>query len=104
TLIVGVLQLFMGIIKFGSFFDYISPAVISGFTSAAACIIALNQVKPIMGVTLDQDGNFFNYIVEIINNIPKINLYTAGIGFGCFTLLIILKKRFKSSPGPIISI
>src|SRR5699024_5761521 len=41
TLIVGIVQLLIGMIKFGSFFDYISLAIISGFISAAAIIIAL---------------------------------------------------------------
>lgn len=102
ALIVGGIQIFMGLIRFGSIFDYVSPALISGFTSAIAIIIALNQIKSIMGVKLPNYNNFFYYLIEIVNNIPKANIYTVGIGLSSIFILLVLKKKFLVSPGPFI--
>lgn len=104
ALIVGGVQIFMGLIRFGSIFDYVSPALISGFTSAIAIIIALNQIKSIMGVTLPSYHNFFIYVIEIADHIPKANIFTVGIGLGSFLILLVLKKKFLVSPGPFIVI
>ncbi|WP_163969650.1 SulP family inorganic anion transporter [Oceanobacillus halotolerans] len=104
ALLVGVLQFCMGLIKFGSIFDYVSPAFITGFTSAIAIIIALNQVKSIMGVSLPKYDNLVDYGMEILRHVSDINAYTALIGIGSILLLVTLKKMFTISPGPFIVI
>lgn len=104
TLIVGVVQLMLGIIKFGSFFDYISPAVISGFTSAAAVIIAITQIPAIMGVSLASFQNIADYLLEITHHLHQVNIFTVILGFGSLWLLIILKTKFHTSLGPLIVI
>ncbi|MFD1037299.1 SulP family inorganic anion transporter [Virgibacillus byunsanensis] len=102
ALLVGVVQIIMGLIRFGSIFDYVSPALISGFTSAIAIIIALNQIKSIIGVKLPSYHNFFYYLIEIANHIPKANIFSVGIGLGSLFILLVLKKKFTVSPGPFI--
>lgn len=46
----GVLQALYGIFKLGSLVDFLSKPVISGFTSEAALIIALSQLKYLLEV------------------------------------------------------
>ncbi|GHH99414.1 SulP family inorganic anion transporter [Neobacillus kokaensis] len=101
-LMVGCLHLIMGLLKIGDLFDYISPSVINGFISAAAIIIAVNQIKELMGVTLPAYHNLFQYSMEVIRNLPKTNLYTLAIGFMSIFILAILKKRTTRSPGPLL--
>ncbi|MEW9674891.1 SulP family inorganic anion transporter [Lentibacillus sp. L22] len=104
TLIVGVVQLMLSLIKFGSFFDYISPAVISGFTSAAAVIIAITQIPAIMGVSLASFQNIADYLLEITYHLHQVNIFTVILGFSSLWLLIILKTKFHTSLGPLIVI
>src|SRR5699024_22223 len=94
TLIVGIVQLLLGMIKFGSFFDYISPAIISGFTSAASIIIALNQVTSITGISLTSYQNIVSYTYNLIMHLSSANPYTGGVGMGSLLLLLIIKKKF----------
>lgn len=102
TLSAGIIQILLGIIKFGSFFDYISPAIISGFTSAAAVIIALNQVKSITGTSLASYQNIISYTYNFIHHLPLANPYTVGVGIGSLLLLLIIKKKFLSGPFLVI--
>ncbi|MEN1969897.1 SulP family inorganic anion transporter [Lentibacillus sp. N15] len=104
TLIVGAIQLILGFVKFGSLFDYISPAVISGFTSAAAIIIAVTQIPAIMGVRLASFQNISDYILEVFHHFPEANIFTAIIGVGSLGMLILMKTTFHTSLGPLFMI
>lgn len=104
SLLVGTIQLILGFVKVGSFFDYVSYAVIHGFISAAAIIIALNQVKSIMGVSLPSYENLISYGREVINHLPEANIYTVAIAFGSIFLLLVIKKRAPAIPGAFIVI
>jgi SulP family sulfate permease len=50
ALIVGVTQFAMGLFRVGALINFLSHAVISGFTSAAAIIIILSQLGPLLGI------------------------------------------------------
>jgi SulP family sulfate permease len=101
-LMVGLIQLLMSVVRVGHLFDHISSAVIGGFTSAAAIVIALNQVESILGITLSNYKQIFEFIQELLSQISQVNLYTAGIGIGSLLLLVLLKRNLKLSPGPFL--
>ncbi len=101
-LMIGFLHLVMGIVKMGDLFEYISPSVINGFISAAAIIIAVNQIKAMMGVTLPNYDNLLQYSMVVIHNLPKANTYTLAIGLFSIFLLVIFKKKTTRSPGSLL--
>lgn len=45
----GIILAVMGVLNLGSFIRFLSHPVISGFTSAAACLIGLSQLKSAFG-------------------------------------------------------
>ena len=53
-LLVGILQLLLGVFKLGITANFLSKPVIAGFTSAAAIIITISQLKDIFGIKLGQ--------------------------------------------------
>ena len=61
----GVLQVAFGVFKLGFLVNFLSKPVISGFTSAAAIIIGLNQLKYILGIELEQGSNVFKILIEV---------------------------------------
>ncbi|MEL6535282.1 MAG: SulP family inorganic anion transporter, partial [Bacteroidota bacterium] len=64
SLMVGVMQFALGIFRLGFLVNFLSHPVISGFTSAAALIIGLSQLKHLLGIDIPRS----NYIHEIIIN------------------------------------
>ncbi|MCR6110084.1 sulfate permease [Bacillus sp. A301a_S52] len=102
TLMIGVIQLLMGLFKLGFLVNFMSHAVISGFTSAAAIIIGLSQLKHLIGVSLEADKNIFLIMIETMNRISEINPITLGIGLISIGLLLTLKKIIKRVPAPLI--
>jgi SulP family sulfate permease len=50
TLLVGLLQLLLGVIKLGTIVNFVSHPVILGFMNAAAIIIGLSQLDLLLGI------------------------------------------------------
>ncbi|WP_026691093.1 SulP family inorganic anion transporter [Alteribacter aurantiacus] len=102
ALMVGVIQLMMGVLKLGVVTKFISHGVISGFTSAAAIIIAFSQLKHLVGIDLESSKNVFAIISEVILRIGDIHLPTLMIGLGSIAILIGMKKWAKKLPAPLV--
>ena len=96
TLLIGLFQLLLGILKMGLFVNFLSKPVISGFTSAAAILIGLGQLKHILGVDLPQSGKIYILLGSIFDNIGEVQLLTLGMGILVMLLIIGLKKSTKS--------
>ena len=101
-LMIGVIQFLMGVFKLGFIVNFLSHAVISGFTSAAAIIIGLSQLKQLIGVSLEADKNVFLILAETVQRAAEINPVTLAIGLGSIVLLIAMKKYVKKIPGPLV--
>ncbi len=52
ALMVGVLHLLLGVFRLGFMVNFLSHPVISGFTSAAAIVIGLSQLKHLLGINM----------------------------------------------------
>ncbi|OLS39285.1 SulP family inorganic anion transporter [Bacillus sp. MRMR6] len=103
-LMVGSIQLILSFIKVGPLINRISPAVLNGFTSAAAIIIILNQLESFMGLELSPYQHIVDYLHEILSKFMQIDVYTFGIGLGSFLLLMVMKRYVLLSIGPPIVI
>src|SRR5699024_2962102 len=102
SLLVGTIQLLMGLFKFGSFLQYVSSGVINGFISALAFIIIGHQLPSLLGVPRPVYNHFSAYIVELINALPKMHLLTALVGLASLLFLWVVQKTLRASPGPFI--
>ncbi|MGP4070129.1 SulP family inorganic anion transporter [Halobacillus sp. B29] len=102
SLMVGVIQLSMGLLRLGFVVNFLSHAVISGFTSAAALIIGLSQLKNLIGVDLAGQKNIFIILSDAVTRISEINWTTFAIGIGSILLLVIFKKKAPQFPAPLV--
>src|SRR5699024_6987334 len=100
-LLVGIIQLSIGLLKLGFLIHFISHAVMSGFISASAVIIGFSQLNHLLGIKLESN-HVFSIIREVINQLPEINIYTLIIGLGSTLILLIFKHFFPKVPGAII--
>lgn len=98
---VGLIQFSMGVFRLGFIVNFLAHPVISGFTSAAAIIIAVSQIKHIFGLDIVR-GKVHETLISIFNQIGQINTPTLVIGILSILLLIAVKKIGKRIPGPLI--
>jgi SulP family sulfate permease len=104
ALMVGAIQLLMGIFKLGFLVNFLSHPVIAGFTSAAALIIGFSQLKYLLGINIPRS----NYIHEIIgsafSNLDAVNIQTFTIGIVAIGLILLVKKVKLPIPGPLLAV
>lgn len=98
----GTLQIFFGIFKLGFLVNFLSRPVISGFTSAAALIIGLSQLKNLLGINLQRTNKIQELIVEVYNHISETNWIVFVIGIASILILVYLKKLTNKIPAPLI--
>ena len=98
----GVIQVFLGLIKFGFLVNFLSKPVINGFTSAAAIIIGLSQLNHMLGVEISQ-GNVLQALMQSIWEVrTEIHLLTLMITLGSIFLIFGIKRFSKKIPVALV--
>ncbi|MAT55764.1 MAG: sodium-independent anion transporter [Saprospirales bacterium] len=101
---VGLFQFLMGVFRLGFLVNFLSHPVISGFTSAAAIIIGLSQLKHIMGVNLPRSQHVHDILIAAAGEISNTHLITLGIGILSILIIKFAKKIHKAIPGALIAV
>ena len=102
ALIVGVTQFAMGLFRIGALINFLSHAVISGFTSAAAIIIILSQLNPLLGIKSSGGHSALHLFIDFVRKMGDANSITLIIGFASIALLVMVKKKSPRFPAPIL--
>jgi sulfate permease, SulP family len=94
ALMVGALQLAFGLLRLGFLVNFLSRPVISGYTSAAAIIIALSQLRHLLGVDMPSSNLIPEIIRHAVRHVPDTHLLTLLVGLAG-TLIIMLLRRIN---------
>ena len=88
ALMVGIFQLALGLLRMGFLVNFLSHAVISGFTAGAALTIGTSQLKHLLGVQVARGETFFDLLRSLVAQFPNTNLVTLAISVSAIVLLI----------------
>lgn len=104
SLLVGAVFLVMGIFRLGFLTNFLSHPVISGFTSAAALIIAVSQIANLLGLSLPRTENIAETLWHAVDQWQLIHLPTLVIGAVSLALLVGLKRLNRALPAAMITV
>lgn len=105
TLLVGGIQLFLGILRLGIVINFLSLPVINGFTNAAAIIIASSQLPNLFGVDLDSAPNHLDAAFGLIKTVAAdTHGPTLGMGVLAFVMMYSLKRLAPRVPGILAAV
>ncbi len=104
ALMVGVIQFLLGVFRLGFLVNFLSHPVISGFTSAAALIIGLSQLKHLLGIDIPRSHHINEIIANAISNFDSINWISFFIGIGGIGIIVVVKRYKKSLPGQLFAV
>lgn len=93
ALLVGLIQAVMGLVRLGFLVNFLSHPVLSGFTSAAAIVIGVSQVKHLLGVSIPQTEQLYELLLYLAQRLDQSNPVTVGIGLGSMAILLYFKYR-----------
>lgn len=102
ALMVGVLQVAMGLLRFGFLTNFLSHPVLAGFTSAAALIIGASQLKHLVGVNLPNSNHVHEIVLALGAQVGQVHPLTLGIGGAAMALMVGLKRWRRTFPGPLV--
>lgn len=100
----GVTQFTLGVIRMGFITNLLSKPVISGFTSAAALIIGLNQLKYFLGIDLEKSNQVYKILINAVSQINEVHLLTLVLGVAGIILIKGAKKINNKIPGALIAV
>tara|TARA_B110000008_G_scaffold153645_1_gene154758 strand:+ start:204 stop:1922 length:1719 start_codon:yes stop_codon:yes gene_type:complete len=102
ALTIGAIQFLLGLLKMGFIVNFLSKPVISGFTSAAAIIICINQLKHILGISISQSNKIHIFTSALMQSETPINLHSLIIGIVSIILLILIKGWSSKIPSALV--
>jgi len=93
ALLVGVIQVAMGLLRIGFLVNFLSHPVLVGFTAAAAIIIGFSQVKHVLGYNVPRMEHFYEQVLYTIQHLGEANWLALAIGGASILLLFFFKTR-----------
>jgi SulP family sulfate permease len=98
----GLILVALGLLHFGPLSHFISNTVIGGFTSAAALIIALSQLKHLLGISLPGTTFLPAVAAALGSRVGEVHLPTLGLGLACVGGLLLCRWRWPKLPASLV--
>ncbi len=102
-LLAGLIQVVMGLARLGSLANYISHAVMVGFSTGAALLIFSGQLKNILNIEIS-GANFFGAILKTIQNIGDISYLSLALGLLSIAVIVFCKRISARIPAYLVAL
>jgi sulfate permease, SulP family len=90
----GLILLGLGLLRLGFLANFLSHPVIAGFITASGILIAMSQVKHLLGIKISGD-TVPELVGQIITHLGQTNFYTLGLGVVGTGFLFWVRKGLK---------
>ncbi|MBI4986342.1 MAG: SulP family inorganic anion transporter [Rhodocyclales bacterium] len=104
ALMVGIVQLTLGVFKLGVVVNFLSHPVIVGFTNAAAIIIGLSQINKLIGVPVGRSEHFIADIWGVLLQVGDTHLPTLAMGATAIAAIWSIRRWAPKLPGVLIAV
>ncbi len=97
----GLLQVLMGVLRFGQTLTFMPYTVISGFMSGIGVIIVILQLPPLLGLKLS--GSISGLLMALPRALPATNGLALLVGALSFAAVMVYPRRWsKVLPAPLV--
>jgi sulfate permease, SulP family len=98
TFLVGVFKLGMGLLRLGTLVNFVSHAVVLGFTAGAAVLIAASQIKNFFGIDIPRGSSVYRIVLALAEQFTQINPWVTAVA--CVTVLVgvLTRRRWPKAP------
>ena len=101
TIMAGVLLFAMGALRLGQLIRYIPVSIVTGFTNGIAVIIAMQQLKDFLGLTIPKmPANFFSQLGTLAAHLHTVNWTALALGVGSLALIVAWPKSYLPNHAP----
>ncbi len=92
TLMIGVFQLALGLMRMGAVVNFVSHTVVLGFTAGAAVLIAASQFKNFFGIEIARGSSVFQVVASLWRQLGEINPYAVAVATATIGASIVVRK------------
>jgi SulP family sulfate permease len=103
AVMVGVLQLLMGVARLGMLVNFVSDSVIVGFTAGAGILILASQLRHLFGLEVSSRG-LFDTLQGVVIQLPQTHLPTLAIGLVTVGTILLVQKYAPKWPATPIGL
>ena len=96
AMVSGLLLMVFGALRLGFLAYFLSHPVISGFISGSAILIAVGQLKHILGVNV-AGGGVFESLFSLAKALPTANPTTVVIGLASLLFLVLARRHLAGT-------
>jgi sulfate permease, SulP family len=100
TAMAGVLLFLLGFFKLGQLVRYVPVPIVVGFTNGIAVLIALSQVKDLLGLQVGKwPADFVAQIESLSQNLHSLNLWALALGMAVLALVVVWPRPPRPGAG-----
>ncbi len=103
TFLVGIFELVLGLARMGALVNFISHAVVVGFTAGAAILIAAKQLKHFLGIEVPRGGHLPELLYHVGKELHHVNPYVVVVGVVTLASGILVKRYWPRAPYMIVA-
>lgn len=104
TLLAGVFQWLLGLLRFGALVNFVSHSVVLGFTLGAAVVIALGQLPNLLGLDLPNQATALNSLSLLLEHLDAVDKPSLLLGLGTLIVGLGLKLLAPRWPSLLLSL
>ena len=102
-LLVGAIQLSLGIVRLGRLTDLISHSVVVGFTTGAAFLIVASQLKHFFGLQVESASGFFPTLYATAQDIDELSPAVTIVGLVTLLTCIASRRWLRKLPHMVVA-
>ncbi len=102
ALYAGAIQFLLGALRMGIIANFVSYPVVAGFINAAALIIIVSQLPPLLGLPAPHDAQWPARAAAALADSPRLVADAAPFGLAAILLLIVQRRFAPRLPGVLI--
>lgn len=105
TLMAGAIMIVMGLFRLGSLIRFVPHPVTMGFTCGIAITIMTTQIRPLLGLSLQNEpAEFLPRMVALFGALSTMHWQTVLLGAICLVIVFGWPKRWARVPGSIVAV
>ncbi len=105
ALLVGAVQLLLGVARLGLVVNFLSHPVVNGFTNAAALIIATSQLSKVFGVSVESGEHHYQTVLRVLESaVHWTHLPTLAMAVLAFAIMVVLRRVNPRLPNVLVAV
>ncbi|MBF0392481.1 MAG: SulP family inorganic anion transporter [Alphaproteobacteria bacterium] len=104
AVMVGLLELTMGLFRLGSLVNFISHSVVVGFTAGAGVLIAANQISNFFGLAIPRGSHFHEIFIHFATHLDEVSWPVAAVGLATLATGLGIRRVAPRVPYMIVAI